>query len=135
MPRHRCACFITSTPPMRPGAAVRSALLRAIDRGVRVSLLIDGFGSSRTHEQYFHDLIAGGARFCRFNPSLGRNYLLRNHQKLALADGDADEPRILIGGFNIEDGYFGESRQYVARHGAAGRGSGGRSAGALLRRL
>ena len=90
------------------GAAVRSALLRALDRGVRVSLLIDGFGSSRTNEHYFRGLVAKGARFCRFNPSLGRSYLLRNHQKLALADGDGDEPRILIGGFNIEDSYFGD---------------------------
>jgi cardiolipin synthase len=29
-----------------------------------------------------------GATFCRFHPSWGRRYLLRNHQKLALADGD-----------------------------------------------
>ena len=92
----------------RSGAAVRTALLRAIDRGVSVSLLIDGFGSNRTHEPYFRELVERGARFCRFNPSLGRSYLLRNHQKLALADGETEEPRILIGGFNIEDSYFGD---------------------------
>lgn len=90
------------------GAVVRSALLRAQDRGVEVSLLIDGFGSSRTHEPYFRELVENGARFCRFNPSYGRRYLLRNHQKLALADGETEAPRILIGGFNIEDSYFGD---------------------------
>ncbi|HEX6661777.1 MAG TPA: phospholipase D-like domain-containing protein, partial [Sphingomicrobium sp.] len=78
----------------RSGAAVRSALIRALDRGVAVSLLIDGFGSSRTNEGYFRDLADKGATFCRFNPSYGRRYLLRNHQKLTLADGT----RILIGG-------------------------------------
>ena len=92
----------------RTGALVRSALLRAIDRGVSVSLLIDGFGSSRTQEHYFRELSLKGARFCRFNPSLGRSYLLRNHQKLTLADGETDQARILIGGFNIEDSYFGD---------------------------
>ncbi|HEX6741740.1 MAG TPA: phosphatidylserine/phosphatidylglycerophosphate/cardiolipin synthase family protein [Sphingomicrobium sp.] len=92
----------------RSGAAVRSALLRAIERGVSVSLLIDGFGSNRTHETYFRELAQKGARFCRFNPSLGRSYLLRNHQKLALADGETEQARILIGGFNIEDSYFGD---------------------------
>lgn len=90
------------------GAAVRSALLGAIDRGVRVSLLIDGFGSNRTNDHYFREIVARGAQFCRFNPSLGRNYLLRNHQKMALADGETAHGRILIGGFNIEDSYFGD---------------------------
>ena len=90
----------------RTGALVRDALLRAIGRGVKVSLLIDGFGSSRTHEGYFRELHERGARFCRFIPSWGRSYLLRNHQKLALADGETDAARILIGGFNIENGYF-----------------------------
>jgi cardiolipin synthase len=88
------------------GALVRAALLRALERGVRVSLLIDGFGSSRTPESYFRELNERGARFCRFNPSYGRRYVLRNHQKLALADGETESSRILIGGFNIEDGYF-----------------------------
>jgi len=92
----------------RSGAAVRSALLRAMDRGVSVALLIDGFGSSDTHANYFRELHERGAKFCRFNPSFGRSYLLRNHQKLALADGETDQPRILIGGFNIEDSYFGD---------------------------
>src|SRR5690349_12871556 len=89
------------------GAVVRSALLRAMDRGVTVALLIDGFGSNRTNEHYFHELARRGAKFCRFNPSLGRSYLLRNHQKMALADGETDHARILIGGFNVEDSYFG----------------------------
>ena len=86
------------------GGLVREALLRAMDRGVDVSLLIDGFGSSQTPETYFRELSERGAKFCRFNPAYGRRYVLRNHQKLALAD----EERILIGGFNVEDSYFGK---------------------------
>jgi cardiolipin synthase A/B len=88
------------------GAKVREAVLRAIDRGVSVSLLIDGFGSSATPDDYFAELPGRGARFCRFNPSYGRRYLLRNHQKLALADAESGVPKILVGGFNIADDYF-----------------------------
>jgi cardiolipin synthase len=84
------------------GERVRGALFDALDRGVEVSLLIDDFGSSATPETYFKELSDRGARFCRFLPSYGRRYLIRNHQKLALADGE----RVLIGGFNIEDDYF-----------------------------
>jgi cardiolipin synthase len=48
-------------------------------------------------------LIAKGLTYARFHPTLGRRYLIRNHQKLAMAD----ERIVLIGGFNIEDNYFG----------------------------
>ena len=84
------------------GAQVRDALIRAVARGVEVSLLIDGFGSSKTPDNYFTDLHEAGAKFCRFLPAYGRRYLIRNHQKLALADGE----RVIIGGFNVEDDYF-----------------------------
>ena len=82
---------------------VRDALVRAIERGVKVSLLVDGFGAANATEAFFKPLVDGQARFCRFAPRWGRRYLLRNHQKLALADGK----RVIIGGFNIKDEYFG----------------------------
>ena len=84
------------------GDRVRDALVAATERGVAVSLLIDGFGSSKTPEPYFKELHERGAKFCRFLPSYGRRYLIRNHQKLALADNE----RVLIGGFNVENDYF-----------------------------
>jgi cardiolipin synthase len=87
----------------KAGGLVRDALMKALERGVKVSLLIDGFGSGQTPETYFRELGERGAKFCRFNPAYGRRYVLRNHQKLALADDE----RILIGGFNVEDSYFG----------------------------
>ena len=84
------------------GTRVRDALLAARRRGVEVQLLVDGFGSDEESD-FFQPLIDGGCGYCRFSPRFGRRYLLRNHQKLALADGD----RVLIGGFNVEDAYFG----------------------------
>lgn len=92
--------------PDTAGAKVRAALLRAIDRGVAVALLVDGFGASEAPDDYFLELSGKGARFCRFIPRYGRKYLLRNHQKMALADAEA-KPRVMIGGFNISDDYFG----------------------------
>jgi cardiolipin synthase len=85
----------------RAGKLVFEAMERALDRGVAVSLLIDGFGAY-TPDQYFTPLVTKGLTFCRFHPTLGRRYLIRCHQKLALAD----EEKVLIGGFNIEDDYF-----------------------------
>lgn len=89
------------------GRRVRDALLAAAERGVAVSMLVDGFGSSAAPEGFFQPLIDANARFCRFVPRWGRRYLLRNHQKLALADGR----KVLIGGFNISNDYFGTVEQ------------------------
>ena len=84
------------------GRRVRDALLAAIARGVDVAILVDGFGSADADDRFFAPLIAARCRFCRFVPRFGRRYLLRNHQKLALADAR----RVIIGGFNISDDYF-----------------------------
>jgi cardiolipin synthase len=87
------------------GRAVRDALLEACARGVKVSILVDGFGSDAASDAFFQPLIDADCRFCRFAPRWGRRYLLRNHQKLALADQDS----VLVGGFNVSDDYFGSA--------------------------
>jgi len=84
------------------GTRVRDALIEAAGRGVEVWLLVDGFGSTANRD-FFRPLKEAGIAFCQFSPKYGRRYLLRNHQKLALADGS----RVIIGGFNISDDYFG----------------------------
>jgi cardiolipin synthase len=78
-------------------------LIAAAARGVKVSLLVDGFGSDAADGRFFDALSASEVDFCEFSPKFGRRYLLRNHQKLALADGC----RVIIGGFNVSDDYFG----------------------------
>ena len=84
------------------GIRVRDALLAACARGVKVQLLVDGFGCEDVRHGFFSPLVESACRFCRFEPRWGRRYLLRNHQKLALAD----ERVVLTGGFNIADDYF-----------------------------
>ena len=88
------------------GRRVNEALARAAARGVKVALIVDGFGSDEPHA-FFAPLEQAGVDVCRFIPRLGRRYLLRNHQKLALADAGTENARIIVGGFNIEDDYFG----------------------------
>ena len=85
------------------GRRVRDALIAASERGVDVWVLIDGFGSDAATASFFSSLDHSRVHFRLFSARFGRRYLLRNHQKLALADGE----RVIIGGFNISDEYFG----------------------------
>ena len=98
------------------GRRVNAALAAAARRGVRVMLIVDGFGSEG--DAFFEPLREAGVSVCRFSPRFGRRYLLRNHQKLALADAetnDGHQARIIIGGFNIEDDYFGTPKEQAWR--------------------
>ncbi len=85
------------------GVRVRDALAAAAKRGVKVELLLDGYGSS-VEAKFFEVLGKAGGDFRLFHPSYGRRYLLRNHQKLVIVDGLT----ALIGGANIEDSYFAD---------------------------
>jgi cardiolipin synthase len=94
------------------GRAVRQALIDAAARGVDVHVIVDGLGSeAAASHHFFEPLAAAGIDLCRFVPRWGRRYLLRNHQKLTLADDD----RVIIGGFNIEESYFGTAEQAAWR--------------------
>jgi cardiolipin synthase len=86
------------------GTRVRDALVAAAERGVKVRVLLDGFGCGSAEPDFFKALEADGSGFCIFHPSYGRRYLVRNHQKLAVAD----EKRAIIGGSNIHDAYFAD---------------------------
>ena len=88
------------------GTRVRAAMIAAARRGVVVRLIIDGFGSNADgYEAFLAPLREAGVEVCVFIPRFGRRYLLRNHQKLAIAD----ETHALIGGFNIADAYFSDT--------------------------
>ena len=83
------------------GIRVRDALVAAARRGVMVHLMVDGFGADATKD-FFADLAHDGGTFCIFSPRRTVRYLIRNHQKMVIADG-----RIaMFGGFNVEDDYF-----------------------------
>lgn len=88
------------------GDAVGQALTQAAQRGVHVRLLIDSIGSLHTHGQRLRALRQGGVQVRRFmpllhNPRRGRTNL-RNHRKLAAADGCL----LWSGGRNLAAEYF-----------------------------
>jgi cardiolipin synthase len=88
----------------RAGDRVRTALVAAAKRGVEVRLLVDGFGSGAPPE-FFAPIDEAGGKHCVFNPSYGRRYFVRDHQKLIVID----EVTALIGGANIDDTYLTDS--------------------------
>ncbi|HEY6048131.1 MAG TPA: phosphatidylserine/phosphatidylglycerophosphate/cardiolipin synthase family protein [Sphingomicrobium sp.] len=90
--------------PDRVGERVRDALIAAAQRGVKVKVLIDGFGSA-AGPGFFTALDDAGGEYCVFNPSYGRRYFVRNHQKLVVAD----DRIAIIGGANIDDSYLTDS--------------------------
>ena len=83
------------------GVLVRDALAAAARRGVKVSLIIDGFGAD-ARKAFFAPMCDAGGSFCCFSPKWSQRYLIRNHQKIVIADGKT----AMIGGFNVEDSYF-----------------------------
>lgn len=86
------------------GTAVRDALIVAVARGVKVKVLLDGFGCGDADPDFFKPLDEIGGKVCQFHPKYGRRYLLRNHQKLAIAD----ESLAIIGGANIHKEYLAD---------------------------
>lgn len=90
----------------RTGSLVADALAHAAMRGVRVHLLLDGFGA-RDFAPRFRDMLqAAGAQVLVFRPKVSpytfkRGRLRRMHRKLACADGAV----AFVGGINIIDDY------------------------------
>jgi len=94
------------------GRRVNAALVAAAARGVAVALIVDGFGSdAASQDDFFGPLRDEGVEVCAFHPRWGRRFLLRNHQKMAIADG----LRVIIGGFNVADDYFADDGETAWR--------------------
>jgi cardiolipin synthase len=85
------------------GERVADALIEARNRGVAVTLMVDAFGAALTPVAFFEAMVEAGVRFTYFGARRSTRYLIRNHQKMVIADSE----RVLIGGFNCERFYFG----------------------------
>lgn len=86
------------------------ALVLACERGVAVTLIVDAFGSALTPNSFFQPLVDAGGKFAWFGARRSTRYLIRNHQKMAIADGG----KAIIGGFNCEMLYFASSTEEMA---------------------
>jgi cardiolipin synthase A/B len=87
-----------------PALWLRAALLRACERGVRVHVLIDAFGSEDLHADFLAPLREAGAQVAMFNPKRLLRLSFRNHRKLLTTDG----AHAVVGGFNIGPEYAGD---------------------------
>ena len=97
---------------MEPGRAfdlVWAALMRSAERGVRVYLLLDGFGSRRVLDVVQRACaISGNIHLRIFNPFSLRRFkanFRRDHRKIIIVDADV----ALISGFGIVDHFYTES--------------------------
>ncbi len=89
----------------RTGQEVLAVLIAAVQRGVEVELIIDSFGSAETSNDFFKPFTQAGGSYHCFGSRKGFGYIVRNHQKILIAD----EERVLVGGFNISDYYYGRA--------------------------
>ncbi len=91
--------------PDRSGAALRDALVERARAGVKVRLLLDAVGSSRTPRTFFADLLDAGGELAWFHPMrFGRVWErpwlnMRTHRKIVVIDGRIG----FAGGINITD--------------------------------
>ena len=90
--------------PGDPGARFRDALVAAAGRGVKVRVLLDGFGSSDLLPDYWRALEAAGGEAGVYNPLALDRIVIRNHRKLLVVDDEI----AFVGGFNIAPEYLGD---------------------------
>jgi cardiolipin synthase len=90
--------------PDATGLAVADALTRAARRGVRVKMLLDGFGTRGFPEALVGSLRSAGIALLVYRPEMGafrlrRHRLRRLHRKIAVIDARV----AFVGGINIID--------------------------------
>jgi len=90
------------------GRQVLDAMTAAARRGVRVRAVIDSFGSGDISDSVFTPLREAGGSVIFFSRRWRSSYLVRNHQKLLLIDGEYG----VTGGFNIADPYLSDRQTH-----------------------
>lgn len=86
------------------GVRIRDALSSAAQRGVRVQVLVDAFGSSSLPASFWKSLTAAGGEVRLFNPPLLNRLGIRDHRKLLVCDDEI----AFVGGYNIAPNYEGD---------------------------
>jgi len=89
--------------------AITDALCAAAQRGVKVRVLADWFGTgNRTAKQVGETLCAAGVHYRMFNPWFKRG-LARSHRKIAVVDGTV----AFVGGINTNDDWLHDYAPYA----------------------
>ncbi|MBT2335821.1 cardiolipin synthase ClsB [Variovorax paradoxus] len=89
------------------GLALHAAMRSAAQRGVKVDLMVDGFGSPDLSRGFIEELSAVGVRVRMFDPGqriLGQrlNVFRRMHRKIVVVDGEL----AFVGGINYSDDHL-----------------------------
>ena len=94
----------------RIGTQVQTALISAVQRGVRVSVLADAMGSAATHESFWETLERGGVVVRRFHRFWHMPFeaLRRDHRKIIVIDRKV----AFTGGMNIGEEYGSSIRAH-----------------------
>ena len=84
------------------GTALHAVLIEAAQRGVKVDVLVDGFGSPDLSVEFLRSLAEAGVKLRVFDPGtrwLGQrlNVIRRMHRKIVVIDGE----RAFVGGINF----------------------------------
>jgi len=82
----------------------RRALIHARQRGLRVRVLVDAFGSAYLPDSFWNPLRELGGEFRWFNPIGLRRVFIRDHRKILVCDDEV----AFVGGFNIATEYSGD---------------------------
>ena len=90
------------------GDRFRAALLRACQRGIRVQVLLDAWGSFYLASDYWQTLGQAGGDFRWFNPISLNRFGFRDHRKILVCD----ETTAFVGGFNLAPEYEGDGVHY-----------------------
>ncbi|MCL5098388.1 MAG: cardiolipin synthase B [Candidatus Omnitrophica bacterium] len=90
--------------PSPIGEQFRQALIAACGRGIRVWVMVDGWGSFYLPDSFWDPLRRAGGRVRWFNPLSLQRFDFRDHRKLLVCD----ERVALVGGCNIAPEYEGD---------------------------
>ncbi|MBP2170444.1 cardiolipin synthase [Erwinia toletana] len=86
------------------GKDLHAELLAAARRGVKIEMMVDGYGSPDLSDEYVHSLTAEGVRFIYYDPrplifGMRTNVFRRLHRKIVVADGEI----AFVGGINFSE--------------------------------
>lgn len=91
------------------GRQLHQAVLRAAQRGVKVEVLLDGYGSPDLSDDFVNELTAAGVVFRYYDPrppllGMRTNVFRRMHRKIVVVDGNV----AFVGGINYSDEHMSD---------------------------
>lgn len=92
------------------GQEIAKELIDAAGRGVKIWVLIDGYGSKEMSKELVHQFKKAGIEFRFFSPFFsgeGGSQIRRLHHKVLVVD----KFQVIVGGINIGDKYHGNEKQ------------------------